>query len=85
MALAYAAQTNRLTRLSIGMPIIYGGDRVTYVSEALASAFEPGDRLIVVQETRIGNAVFLLRGPQFPPGTAITPCEANVSRTHEGA
>lgn len=41
----------RLTRLVAGMPIPFGGDRVTYVPEALAAAFQPGDRLIVVQET----------------------------------
>ncbi|HEY1426600.1 MAG TPA: glutamate-5-semialdehyde dehydrogenase [Caulobacteraceae bacterium] len=33
------------------MPIPYGGDRVTHVPEALAAAFQPGDRLIVVQDT----------------------------------
>jgi glutamate-5-semialdehyde dehydrogenase len=33
------------------MAIPFGGDRVTYVSEALAAAFAPGDRLIVVQES----------------------------------
>lgn len=51
MALAYAAQPSRLDRLAAGMPILYGGNRVTHVSEALAAAFQPGDRLIVVQET----------------------------------
>ena len=41
----------RLTELVAGMPIPFGGDRVTHVSEALAAAFRPGDRLIVVQES----------------------------------
>ncbi len=40
-----------LERLTAGMPIVFGGDRVTFVDEALAARFEPGDRLIVVQET----------------------------------
>jgi glutamate-5-semialdehyde dehydrogenase len=40
-----------LTSLRAGMPIPYGGDRVTHVSEALAAAFRAGDRLIVVQDT----------------------------------
>lgn len=40
-----------LTSLSAGMPIVYGGDRITYVTPALAEAFAPGDRLIVVQTT----------------------------------
>lgn len=42
---------NRLTRLTPGMAIPYGGDRVTLVSEDLAAAFQPGDRLVVVQST----------------------------------
>ena len=41
----------RLTNLQAGMPIPFGGDRITHVPEALAAAFRPGDRLIVVQET----------------------------------
>ena len=42
---------DHLNRLTPGMKIPYGGDRVATVGEALASAFRPGDRLIVVQET----------------------------------
>ena len=38
-----------LDELIPGMPIVYGGDRVTHVDEALAAAFAPGDKLIVVQ------------------------------------
>lgn len=37
----------RLTGLTAGMPIVYGGDRVARVSPALAEAFQPGDRLLV--------------------------------------
>jgi glutamate-5-semialdehyde dehydrogenase len=44
-------ECERLTQLTAGMPIPYGGDRVARVSEALAAAFAPGDRLVVVQET----------------------------------
>lgn len=33
------------------MAIVFGGNRVARVSEALAAAFEEGDRLIVVQDT----------------------------------
>jgi glutamate-5-semialdehyde dehydrogenase len=40
-----------LNHLDPGMPIVYGGDRVTHVSPELAACFRPGDRLIVVQET----------------------------------
>jgi glutamate-5-semialdehyde dehydrogenase len=41
----------QLTSLTAGMAIPFGGDRLTRVSDALAAAFRPGDRLIVVQET----------------------------------
>lgn len=43
--------TGRLERLEVGQLIVFGGDRVTTVPAELASAFEPGDRLIVVQST----------------------------------
>lgn len=33
------------------MPIVFGGDRVTYVPAELAERFQPGDRLVVVQKT----------------------------------
>lgn len=38
----------RLTSLEPGTPLLYGGDRVTHVSEALAAAFEPGDAVMVL-------------------------------------
>ena len=41
----------QLTSLTAGMAIPFGGDRLTRVPDALAAAFRPGDRLIVVQET----------------------------------
>ena len=43
--------SDTLTRLTPGMPIVYGGDRVTHVPADLAAAFRPGDRLVVVQTT----------------------------------
>ena len=41
----------RLTHLTAGQPIPFGGDKLTFVGAELAAAFRPGDRLIVVQET----------------------------------
>ena len=41
----------QLTSLTAGMAIPFGGDRLARVPEALAAAFRPGDRLIVVQES----------------------------------
>ena len=40
-----------LDHLTAGMAIPYGGDRLAVVSDALAQAFRPGDKLIVVQES----------------------------------
>jgi len=40
-----------LTSLTEGMPIPFGGDKVTTVPADLADAFEPGDRLVVMQDT----------------------------------
>lgn len=40
-----------LEQLSEGMRIPYGGSRVAVVDAALAAAFRPGDRLVVVQST----------------------------------
>lgn len=45
------ADDHRLEHLTPGMPIVHGGDRVTYVDEDLAEAFEPGDHLVVVEST----------------------------------
>ena len=41
----------KLTSLTPGMPIPWGGDRITHVSDELAAAFTAGDRLVVVQDT----------------------------------
>lgn len=40
-----------LTRLTPGQAIVVGGDRVVAVDSALAEAFRPGDRLVVIGET----------------------------------
>jgi glutamate-5-semialdehyde dehydrogenase len=40
---------DRLTSLEPGMAIVWGGDRVTHVDDELASSFQPGDALIVMQ------------------------------------
>ena len=43
--------TARLETLIPGLLIPYGGDKITFVDEALAAAFKAGDRLIVMQDT----------------------------------
>jgi glutamate-5-semialdehyde dehydrogenase len=40
-----------LETLTPGMPIVYGGDKVARVDDALAARFKAGDRLLVAQET----------------------------------
>ncbi|VCU71363.1 Gamma-glutamyl phosphate reductase [Pigmentiphaga humi] len=45
------SEQGTLERLEAGMPIPFGGNRYTRVDEALARAFAPGDRLLVVQES----------------------------------
>jgi glutamate-5-semialdehyde dehydrogenase len=49
--MSHASRSTALTSLVEGMPIVFGGDRVTTVSAALAEAFTGGDRLVVVQES----------------------------------
>ncbi|MGO8671270.1 MAG: aldehyde dehydrogenase family protein [Capsulimonadaceae bacterium] len=39
------------THLAAGMPILYGGNRVTRVSPEIAARFEAGDRILVVQDS----------------------------------
>jgi len=48
---AAATGQHRITELTVGMPVVFGGDRVAHVPEELAAAFAPGDHLIVVQTT----------------------------------
>lgn len=40
-----------LSSLPVGMPVLYGGNRITYVSRDLAARFRSGDRLLVLQQT----------------------------------
>ena len=42
--------TRTLETLTEGMPIVWGGDRLSLVTPELAAKFRAGDRLIVVQE-----------------------------------
>lgn len=64
----------RLENLTAGMPIPHGGDRVAVVDEALAAAFSPGDRLVVVQTT--GD---LLHIPASVHATVTTAVDAAVA------
>ena len=50
--------------------MVFGGDRVTTVPEALAAAFVPGDRLLVVQET--GDLLHIPASAQAAATDAVT-------------
>ncbi len=63
-----------LQELPVGMPILYGGDQVTHVSAELAAAFQPGDRLIVVETT--GDVLHL-------PAAEHAIAAAAVERAHQ--
>ena len=65
--------TAALDKLTAGMPIPFGGNRVATVPAALAAAFQAGDRLVVVQETGA-----LLHVPAAVQAVA----EAAVGRAH---
>ena len=54
-----------LETLAVGMPIVWGGDKLSLVGEDLASAFVPGDRLLVSQDNGA-----LLRIPRLAHETA---------------
>ncbi len=41
----------QLEHLTANQPIPYGGDQIAYVSDELSAAFQPGDRLVVVQDS----------------------------------
>jgi glutamate-5-semialdehyde dehydrogenase len=73
----------RLERLTAGMLIPWGGDQVAVVSEDLAAAFQPGDHLIVVQESgdllRISAAAAALAGDAIARARAAVVDLAKVS------
>ena len=66
--------TRTLRQLTAGMPIVWGGDRVSLVSADLAARFAPGDRLLVVQDT--GDLLHV-------PATTHAVAAAAVSRARE--
>jgi len=63
------AMTSPLETLTPGMPILFGGDKLTHVSADLAARFAAGDRLIVVQET--GALLHVPRATHEIAGAAV--------------
>jgi glutamate-5-semialdehyde dehydrogenase len=58
-----------LEKLEAGMPVLYGGDRFVRVTAELASAFLPGDRLLVDQST--GELLHIPAGVQALAAEAV--------------
>ena len=71
----------RLTTLSPGMAIPYGGDRLARVSPELASAFRPGDRLIVLQDS--GTLLHVPAPQQAIAADAVGRAQAAFARMGE--
>lgn len=71
----------RLTSLEVGMAIPYAGDRVARVTEELAEAFQPGDRLIVVQTT--GDLLHVPADVQVLATKAVDSAVAGFARMGE--
>jgi glutamate-5-semialdehyde dehydrogenase len=67
-----------LGQLAAGMPIPFGGNRLTYVSDELAAAFVAGDRLVVVQAT--GDLLHIPADEQALVDQAVASAHTSFSR-----
>ncbi len=72
-AAGQAETRGRLTALSPGMAVPYGGDRLAFVSRELAAAFRTGDQLLVIQDS--GALLHV-------PGEVQAVAHAAVGRAH---
>jgi glutamate-5-semialdehyde dehydrogenase len=70
--------TTVLTSLEPGMPIVYGGNKVTTVDAELARQFAAGDRLVVVQDT--GTLLHIPAEEWERSAEAVTAAAAAFSR-----
>lgn len=70
--------TDQLTKLEAGMPVLYGGNEVTYVDRELAAKFQPGDRLIVVQTA--GDLLHIPAGVHETAAGAVSAAASAFSR-----
>lgn len=71
----------RLTALSPGMAIPYGGDRLAIVSADLAARFAAGDRLIILQDT--GDLLHVPAAEQAIAHAAVSRAQAAFARMGE--
>ena len=70
-------RTGRLEALAPGQAIPFAGDRAAYVSDALAAAFQAGDRLVVVQDT--GDLLHVPAAEADAAGSAVARAAAAFS------
>ncbi|APT34897.1 gamma-glutamyl phosphate reductase [Methylobacterium phyllosphaerae] len=68
-----APMTTTIARLVSGTPVPFGGDRLTVITPELAEAFQPGDHLLVLQET--GDLLHI-------PAAQIALAASAVDRAH---
>ena len=73
-----AEGADQLRGLTPGMPLVWGGDRVTHVDEATAEAFEPGDALLVLQHD--GTVLHLPAAERAVARTAVDRAAAAFGR-----
>ncbi|MDP3490155.1 MAG: aldehyde dehydrogenase family protein [Phenylobacterium sp.] len=71
----------RLTALTPGMVIPYGGDRLAVVDRALAARFQAGDRLLVLQDT--GDLLHVPAGEQAIAHQAVSRARDAFARMGE--
>ena len=71
-------KATRLDHLDAGMPIPYGGDRLTHVDADLAAAFRPGDALIVLQDR--GDLLHVPKADRHAADAAVTAAAAAFDR-----
>lgn len=72
---------HRLERLEAGQAIVYGGDKVAYVSAELAAAFQAGDRLLVAPDT--GALLHVPAAEQATAAAAVTRARRAFARMGE--
>ncbi|MFZ8998758.1 MAG: aldehyde dehydrogenase family protein [Ilumatobacteraceae bacterium] len=65
-----AGAPDRLTRLDVGQPIVYDGDRVAYVDEELAASFRSGDRIVV--DSSSGRILHVPASVRHLVGSSVT-------------
>jgi glutamate-5-semialdehyde dehydrogenase len=70
-----------LDHLTAGMPIVFGGDRLTFVPDELAAAFVAGDELVVLQDS--GELLHVPRADREAAASAVDAAATAFARMGE--